>query len=88
MSKPAFLIKKLFPEALLPKKGSESAAGYDLHSISDQTIAPKDKAIIKTGLVIISKQGYKSAIWQLRKSGPQIRSSGETFHRCGSRRNR
>jgi dUTPase len=28
-----FFIKKLIPEAILPKKGTSGAAGYDLSSI-------------------------------------------------------
>jgi dUTPase len=30
---PKLFVKKLVKEALLPKKGSSKAAGYDLHSV-------------------------------------------------------
>lgn len=34
MSKPSkFLVKKLVPEAIIPKKGTVGAAGYDVYSI-------------------------------------------------------
>lgn len=50
-------IKKLCPEAIIPKKGSFHAAGYDLHSIIDYTIPPKEKGMIKTGLSIFVPHG-------------------------------
>ena len=28
-----FFVKKLVPEAIIPKKGTEGAAGYDIYSI-------------------------------------------------------
>jgi dUTP pyrophosphatase len=50
-------IKKLCPEAIIPQKGSIQAAGYDLHSIVDYTIPPKEKGLIKTGLSIFVPHG-------------------------------
>ena len=49
--------KKLVPEAIIPQKGSKFAAGYDLHSVVDYKIAPKDKGLIKTGLAVSVPHG-------------------------------
>ncbi len=49
--------KKLSDKAIIPKKGSKFAAGYDLHSIVDHVIPPKDKALIKTGLAVCIPSG-------------------------------
>lgn len=45
-------VKKLVAEALLPKKGSKFAAGYDLSACEDAVVPAEGKAIIKTGLAI------------------------------------
>lgn len=45
-----FFIKKLTNEAILPKKGSSGAAGYDLCSIEDVVIPPNGKGKVRTGL--------------------------------------
>ena len=49
--------KKLSAEAIIPSKGSKFAAGYDLHSLVDCTIPPRDKALIKTGLCVCVPHG-------------------------------
>ena len=45
-----FFIKKLTPEAILPKKGTVGAAGYDLSSIEDVIIPANGKGKVRTGL--------------------------------------
>ncbi len=45
-----FFIKKLVPEAILPKKGTVGAAGYDLSSIEDVIIPANGKGKVRTGL--------------------------------------
>lgn len=45
-------VKKLNAEAVLPKKGSKFAAGYDLSASEDSIVPAEGKAIIKTGLAI------------------------------------
>lgn len=49
--------KKLSPEAIIPSKGSKYAAGYDLHSLIDCSVNPKDKGLIKTGLSVFIPHG-------------------------------
>jgi dUTP pyrophosphatase len=61
MSSPAKLAKsvmdilhvaKLSDKAILPTKGSKSAAGYDLYSAYDCTIPARGKALVKTDLQV------------------------------------
>ncbi|KAJ8393117.1 hypothetical protein AAFF_G00068000 [Aldrovandia affinis] len=43
---------KLSENATVPTRGSTRAAGYDLYSAYDYSIAPQDKAIVKTDIQI------------------------------------
>ncbi len=57
-------IKKLTSNAILPKRMSEHAAGYDLYSSNDKTICLKSKTLelIPTGLAISLPQSYEAQI--------------------------
>ena len=44
--------------AVLPTRETDGSAGYDLHSITDVVIPPRDRSLIDTGLVIIVPRGY------------------------------
>jgi len=50
--------KKLHPEAILPMRGSSSAAGLDLHSIETITLGPKERTVARTGLAVAIPDGY------------------------------
>jgi len=56
------LVKKLVPEALLPAKGSEFAAGFDLAAAQASTIPARGKAIVKTGISIATPIGSYARI--------------------------
>lgn len=58
-------IKKLNDNAIIPTRGSEYAAGYDLYACSDDliTIAPHSTVKIGTGLAIEIPEGYFGAIF-------------------------
>ena len=45
-----FLVKKLHPSAVLPKKGSPYAAGYDICAFEDVVVPARGKAKVATGL--------------------------------------
>jgi dUTP pyrophosphatase len=45
-------IKKFHNEAILPTRGSEFAAGYDLYSVESIVIPSKGQAIVDTGIGI------------------------------------
>ena len=43
-------MKRLDPAALLPKRGSDLAAGYDIHALTPIIIPAHGKALVSTGL--------------------------------------
>jgi dUTP pyrophosphatase len=50
--------EKLDPEAVLPTRGSLSAAGLDLYSIEAISLRPKERRLIRTGLAVAIPAGY------------------------------
>ena len=50
--------KRLDPKALLPTRGSPSAAGLDLYSIEAVILKPKERRLIRTGLAVDIPEGY------------------------------
>ena len=56
-------IKVLNEDAIIPTRGSEKAAGYDLYSTKDETIMPHVTVKIGTGLAIQPPEGYFGAIF-------------------------
>ncbi|MBE6996594.1 MAG: dUTP diphosphatase [Ruminococcaceae bacterium] len=59
------LVKKLRPDALLPRAGSAQAAGYDLHACMDApvVIPPHGTVKVGTGLAIAVPEGWFGAIF-------------------------
>lgn len=55
-------VKRLRPEASMPKKGSEEAAGFDLAAAEGATIPAGGKAIVKTGLSVGVPEGTYARI--------------------------
>lgn len=45
-------VRLLNCEAVLPKRANLGSAGYDIASCEDKTLAPKQRALISTGLAI------------------------------------
>ncbi|MBQ8600108.1 MAG: dUTP diphosphatase [Clostridia bacterium] len=56
-------IKKLHPDAFLPRYGSADAAGADLCSIEEATLAPGETKLIPTGLSMAIPRGYGGFIF-------------------------
>jgi dUTP pyrophosphatase len=54
--------KRLDPRATLPTRGSASAAGLDIYSIEAVVIAPKQPALVRTGLAAAIPEGYYGRI--------------------------
>lgn len=57
------LIQKLHEDAILPQYGSADAAGADLCSIEEITIAPSETKLVHTGLAMAIPQGYGGFIF-------------------------
>lgn len=58
-------VKKVNPNAVIPTRGSEMAAGYDLYACLEQAIIIKagDTAKISTGLCIEIPNGYAGLVY-------------------------
>jgi dUTP pyrophosphatase len=52
------LCKRLSENAKLPTRGSSHAAGYDLYSAQEVTIAAEGKALVKTDIAVAIPEGH------------------------------
>ena len=61
MHRPQLQIKKLHPDALIPKYMSELAAGMDIHALPEGpvTLLPGERCLIPTGLAMAIPAGYE-----------------------------
>ena len=64
-------IKLLSDKAMIPYRGSEEAAGYDLYSIDSVNINPGECKLISTGIAIQLPTGYFGAIFP--RSGTAVK---------------
>ena len=64
-------IKLLSDKAMIPYRGSEEAAGYDLYSIDSVDINPGECKLISTGIAIQLPSGYFGAIFP--RSGSAVK---------------
>lgn len=55
-------IKKLTPEAIIPKYQTVESAGFDLHSIEEYTLKANERLLVKTGLAFALDNGYELQI--------------------------
>ena len=56
-------IKKVNEDAIIPTKGSDYAAGYDLYATKDEVIFPHNTTKVSTGLAIEIPEGYYGGIF-------------------------
>ncbi len=58
-------IKKLTPEARLPERGSDEAAGYDLFACldGDVEILPHETYLVHTGIAVAIPSGYFGGVY-------------------------
>lgn len=62
MDIPFFNVMKTCPEAKLPTKGTEGAAGFDLYALEKGGIAPKTRLAIDTGISVAIPLGWYGRI--------------------------
>lgn len=55
-------VKKLHPDASLPKYAKDGDAGFDLAAIHDVWLQPGETAVIKTGLAMAVPKGFELQI--------------------------
>ena len=59
---PKLLVKKLNKDAIIPKKGSPGAAGYDIYSLEDCTLLQFERKLISTGISFTIPKGWYGRI--------------------------
>jgi dUTP pyrophosphatase len=47
-----FRVAKIHNDAVIPKRGSAAAAGYDLYAVEDNVVQVGDRAMVDTGIAI------------------------------------
>lgn len=52
-------IKRLHPDAVLPKKAHEGDAGFDLVAVEDVIIEPGETALVPTGIAVEMPDGFE-----------------------------
>ena len=70
-------IKKIVPEAIIPKYAVPGDAGMDLYSVENITIEPGQRYAVATGLSIELPEGFVSLIWD--KSGIALKKGITTM---------
>lgn len=50
-------IKRIGPNAIIPKRHSHGAVGYDLHSAVDQIVPAKENVILPTNIAVEMPKG-------------------------------
>jgi dUTP pyrophosphatase len=55
-------IKRLHPDAVIPKYATSGSSGFDLYAIEDVIVRPGETARVRTGLSFAIPQGYEIQI--------------------------
>ena len=63
--------KRLRPGAKVPARAYAGDAGYDLAAADDVTLAPGERAVVRTGIAIAIPEGYAGLV--LPRSGLAVR---------------
>ena len=71
MSQP-LQVRRLHPDAVLPRRAHPGDAGLDLHAIEPATLAPGERASIGTGIAVAIPEGQAGLV--LPRSGLAARS--------------
>lgn len=57
-------VKKIHPEAIIPKRAHKNDAGLDIFCYEDFEIEPDERKSILTGIAIQIPEGYAGLIWE------------------------
>ena len=79
------LIKKIHPDAALPKKGTRDATGYDISSVESLVINPGEVKAVSTGLVVNMSRMSDGVDLQIRpRSGLAFKHSVTVINSPGT----
>ncbi len=70
-------VKKLHPDAIIPKYAHFDDAGFDLFALEDTVIKAGERGVVKTGLAMEIPTGYVGLIWD--KSGVALKHGIKTL---------
>lgn len=70
-------IKKLHPDAKIPKYAHHDDAGFDLFAIENKKVSPKERIPVPTGLIMEIPEGFVGLIWD--KSGLAVKHGIKTI---------
>jgi dUTP pyrophosphatase len=65
-------VKRLRPDAILPRRAHDGDAGLDLHAVEPVTLAPGERASVGTGIAVAIPHGQAGLV--LPRSGLALRS--------------
>jgi dUTP diphosphatase len=68
----ALRVRRLHPDAILPRRAHPGDAGLDLHAVEAATIGPGERASVGTGLALAVPHGQAGLV--LPRSGLALRS--------------
>jgi dUTP pyrophosphatase len=60
-------VRRLDPDAVLPRRAHEGDAGYDLCALEDLVLGPGERAMVRTGIAVELPDGH--AGWVVPRSG-------------------
>jgi dUTP pyrophosphatase len=66
-------VERIHPDAQLPARGTDQAAGLDLSIVESVTIKPGQSAILHTGIRVAITPGWVGLIWPRSKLGAKKR---------------
>jgi dUTP pyrophosphatase len=75
-------VKKIHPDAIIPKYAHDGDAGMDLYSIENYEINFRERVLVKTGLQIEILRGYEMQIRP--KSGLALKSGISVLNNLGT----
>ncbi|CAD25403.1 DEOXYURIDINE 5' TRIPHOSPHATE NUCLEOTIDOHYDROLASE [Encephalitozoon cuniculi GB-M1] len=73
-------VRKINPRAKIPKRQSEGAAGYDIHSVESGRIPPNGRKSVRTGLAWDVPQSVVGLVFG--RSGLALRNWIEVVETC------
>jgi dUTP pyrophosphatase len=65
-------VRRLDEAAILPSRAHEGDAGYDLHAIEELTLAPGERAKVRTGIAVEIPDGHAGLV--MPRSGTAARN--------------
>jgi dUTP pyrophosphatase len=70
-------IKKLHPDAIIPKYALPGDAGMDLYASETIVLRPGERGLIPTGIAMAIPAGHVALVWD--KSGPPLKTGLHTL---------